>query len=215
MDDVIRDRCQRYVVAKTLAAHDAQSCLDQVRPYFGSSAGCVSGCLAMIAKASLKLLLFPIRKVVRVLTSVRGVPLEITRMVLLGRTLDRKLQSGEVPTTAEAERMRVAFEAAFARMDFRAVKAVVNDSLNQVGGWKDAAIAVARDVLDTTADPDKRDLAADPIENAPQVEEGAKRVDEAMHDPAMLQLFADFDQRFDSEYANTSLRRSERESPKG
>ena len=200
VDDVIRDRCQRYAVAKTLAAHGVQEHLDQVRPYIDSNAGCLAGCLGTVAKAPLKLLLFPIRKIVSVLTSVRGVPLEITRMVLLGRTLDRILQTGDVPTETEARKMRVAFDTAFARIDFRAVKAAINDSLDQLGGWKDAAIAAAREVLGAG---DKGDLATDPIAGSAKIEESAQQVDQAMNDPATLRLFAEFDARFDSEFGKT------------
>ncbi|QDT03074.1 hypothetical protein K227x_14540 [Rubripirellula lacrimiformis] len=202
VDDVIRDRCQRYVVAKTLVAHGAEGHWDQVRPYIDADAGCLAGCLAQVAKAPLKLLMFPIRKVVSVLTSVRGVPLEITRMVLLGRTLDRRLKNDGVPSAAEAAQMRVAFDAAFARMDLHAIKAVINDALNQIGDWKGAAIDASREVLGSPDDSKVPDLSTDAIANLPKVEADAIHVDQALHSPDVLQLFAEFDARFDSELAN-------------
>jgi len=205
VDDVIRNRCRRYVVAKTLAAHGAESHIQQLRPYIDSDAGWLAFGLAIVTKVPLKLLLFPVRKIVSVLTSVRGVPLEITRMVLLGRTLDRILRTGDVPTAAQAMHMRIAFEAAFARMDFRTIKAAINDSLEQVGDWKDAAITAARRLLGSSGDPETADLSNDPIATSPQVTVGAKKIDLAMKEPATLQLFDEFDSRFNSEFAKLRL----------
>jgi len=204
VDDVIRDRCRRYVVAKTLSAYGAESHIQQMRSYIDSDAGWLAGSLATVTKAPLKLLLFPVRKIVSVLTSVRGVPLEITRMVLLGRTLDRILRTGEVPTAAQASRMRIAFEAAFARMDFRTLKAAINDSLVQVGDWKDAAIGAARTLLGSSGNPESQNLTNHPIATFPKVKVGAKKIDLVMNEPATLKLFDEFDSRFDSELAKLS-----------
>lgn len=92
IDDIVRDQCRRYVVSRTLAAHDQRNSMGVLKPFYANEGGCIAGCLGQLAMAPLKLLLFPIRKVIALVTSVRGVPLEIMRMVLLGRTLDRNDQ---------------------------------------------------------------------------------------------------------------------------
>lgn len=203
VDDVVRNQCRRFVVERTLSVHNASDSVAQWKPYYSSGGGCVSGCLGALAKAPLKLLLFPIRKIFAVMTSIRGVPLEIVRTVLLGRTLDRVLRheplSDELSpappsrlTARDAELMRVAFEETFARMDFQVVHAAMSDALRGVRGWKASAIASAKRVAETK-DGDDKELPADEA-----VESGASRVQAVLDRPATLELFAEFDRRFDA-----------------
>jgi hypothetical protein len=199
VDDIVRGQCRRFVVSRTLSSHNDPVSIDELKPYYGKSGGCLTGCAAAVAKAPLKLLLFPIRKVMAVMTSVRGVPLEILRMVLLGRTLDRYLREGKITTAATAThdvaaRMRAAFNEAFARMDFHVVRATVGDALRGASGWKAAAVASAKQLGDRQAAPD-----AD-LETDPQLEAGASRVAEVLSRPETLELFAEFDRRFDDAF---------------
>lgn len=196
VDDMVRGRCRQYVVARTLAAHGRSELLDDVEPLYDSNAGkgCLGGCLGTAMKAPVKLLLYPVRKIVALVTSVRGVPLEIMRVVLLGRTLDRQLRKGEVDTDS-AVKMRAAFDESFARMDFRVVKAAMNDALSSVSGWKQAAMESARQII---GQDDAPDVVADA--RAP-VDDGARQVQQALDRPDVLELFAEFDQRFDEALA--------------
>jgi hypothetical protein len=201
VDDVIRGQCRRYVVTRTLEAHERTELLKELRPVYADDSGCIAGCLGMLAKAPVKLLLFPIRKIVAILTSVRGVPMEIIRMVLLGRTLDRLLREQTIPQGAvqadQALMMREAFEEAFARMDFRVVRAGLADALAGVGGWKESAMDLAAKVAgrENEAQP-AGDLRAD--EN---MEAGAKQVEEVLNRPELVAAFVEFDDRFDDAYA--------------
>ncbi|WP_182865446.1 hypothetical protein [Stieleria mannarensis] len=195
VDDLVQGQCRRFVVAKTLASHDTHLTTSQLKPYYSTGGGCLSGCLGLLAKAPLKLLLFPVRKIVAVITSARGVPVEIMRMVLLGRMLDRYLEMGRVhPEADDATKMRLAFEESFARMDLRVVKAAVADALASVSGWKKAATDTAQEV----AGP--RDPASDDFKPPKDVEAGAEKVEEVLRRPETLSLFADFDKAFDSAF---------------
>jgi len=193
VDDIVRDQCRRLVVSRTLAAHGTNIQTKDLKSYYASDGGCLVGCVGLAAKVPLKLLLFPIRKVVAIVTSVRGVPLEIVRMVLLGRTLDRylrekRLQTGEIPSVA----MREAFDDSFSRMDFRMVRAAMNDALASVGGWKTAAMDFARKAANG------RDTESEDWKTSAEVNDGARRIEAILERPEMLTLFADFDQRFDA-----------------
>ncbi|TWU58251.1 hypothetical protein [Rubripirellula reticaptiva] len=192
VDDVIRSRCRQFVVSRTLAAHQRTDLLDDLKPFFDSSGGCLNGCVATAVKAPLKLLLFPVRKFVAIVTSIRGVPLEIMRMVLLGRTLDRHLrdESATIDPTQSA-RMRLAFEESFARIDFRVVRAAMTDALTSVKGWKSAAIATARGLADSGTGADEA------IEPEPKIDAGAANIQQVLDRPETLDLFAEFDRRFD------------------
>ncbi len=193
VDDIVRDQCRRFVVSRTLSAHNRSDLLGDLKPYYSNSGGCLTGCLGLLAKAPLKILLFPLRKIVAMVTSIRGVPLEIMRTVLLGRTLNRYLQQDHVTLdSANANRMRLAFEDTFAHMDFRVLRAALADALSSVNGWKSAAITVATRVAG------QKEASEEDLQSNPKVDSGAERVSEVLERPETLELFAEFDRRFDS-----------------
>lgn len=196
VDDIVRDQCRRYVVSRTLAANGSKITTTEIRPFYATDGGCLAGCLGTVAKAPLKLLLFPIRKVIAVVTSVRGVPLEVMRTVLLGRTLDRCLREQKVMATPDhSAKMRAAFEESFARMDFRVVRAAITDALSGIADWKTGAMKSAKQV----AGP--KDVEKDGLDETESVATGAAKIKEVLQRPETLRLFAEFDQRFDESFA--------------
>ncbi|EMI17427.1 hypothetical protein RMSM_05656 [Rhodopirellula maiorica SM1] len=201
VDDIVRDQCRRFVVSRTLSSHQRSDLLGELRPYYANSDGCVAGCLGLLAKAPLKILLFPLRKIVAMVTSIRGVPLEIMRTVLLGRTLDRYLERDEITLNSHnANQMRLAFDETFARMDFRVLRAALTDALSSVSGWKSAAIAVATRVAG------QKETAEQDLQSDPKVDSGAKRITEVLDRPDTLELFAEFDRRFDEAIKQMDVR---------
>jgi len=192
VDDLVREQCYRFVVSRTLAAHPGAGTLDDWKPYYTTGGGCVAGCAGKILRAPLKLLLFPIRKIITIVTSVRGVPLEVMRTVLLGRTLDRVVRAQERPPSADqAAAMRRAFEESFARMDFHVVRAAMADALRGVNGWKSASLAMAKRVADSTRS------NGESMQTEPPVDAGATEVQAVLERPETMELFAEFDRRFD------------------
>ncbi|MCC9656167.1 hypothetical protein [Rhodopirellula halodulae] len=204
VDDVIQDQCRRYVVARTLEAHDRSDLKKELRAYHSSDAGCVAGCLGMLAKAPLKLILFPIRKIVALFTSVRGVPLEVIRTILLGRTLDRMLRDevlGKTVSTQQVLAMRESFNIAFARMDFRVARAAMSDALANVQDWKESA----KDMATSLSGDQSHTPSEDQLQGDKAINESAERVEEALRQPELVKLFAEFDQRFDEAYQDRSI----------
>lgn len=199
VDDIVRDQCRRYVVSRTISMHGSKIRTSDMKPYFASGGGCMAGCMRTLAKAPLKLLLFPIRKIVAVMTSVRGVPLEVVRMVLLGRTLDRCLrEQNATKITEQSAEMRVAFEEAFARMDFRVVRAAISDALSGITDWKSGAVKLANEVAGS------KDAEKDGLNESEEVAAGAMKIEEVFDRPETLRLFTEFDQRFDVTLARLS-----------
>lgn len=142
-EEAVRYRCRRFVVSRTLAASKSPVSADALRPYYDTD-GFFNSWTSTILRAPFKLLLFPIRKTVRIITSVRNVPLEIIQIVLLGRTLDRCLQMQSLMLDqTTAKRMRKAFDVAFSGMDFYVLRAALIDALKSVSGLKSAAVAMA------------------------------------------------------------------------
>lgn len=192
VDDLVRDQCRRFVVSRTLASHERSDSLAEFKPYYSGGGGCFSGCVGSLAKAPLKLLLFPVRKIIAIATSIHGVPLEVMRTVLLGRTLDRFLQTNETAGDAQdAAAMRIAFDETFKRMDFRVVRAAILDSLRGIKDLKTSAIKTAKRI----AESDGSD--AETLSTEEPVDQGASRVQEVLNRPETLELFAEFDRRFD------------------
>ena len=193
VDDVVRAQCRRFVVSRTLAASGAPLSTAGLKPLYGGSGSFLANTLGFIAKVPVRLLLFPVRKFVAIATSVRGVPLEIMETVLMGRTLRRQLSSGQFDP-AHAAAMRVALDEAFARMDFRAVRAAIMDALRGVRTWKLSAMRSARRLL-SKAPASEATLAANE-----GVQQSAARVEKVLERPETLRLFEEFDQRFDEAY---------------
>jgi len=199
VDDLIRVQCRRFVVSRTLASHRTPLALNDFQSYYTTGSGCLAGCAAVAVQMPLKLLFFPIRKLMAVVTSIRGVPLDVLQVVLLGRTLDRFLREGKIPhasepTPATAARMGAAFSEAFVRMDFRVVRAAVSDALASVNGWRAAATAEAKQLAKDPA------MTTEQLEPASPVDTGATRVQEVLSRPETLELFAQFDRRVDEAF---------------
>jgi hypothetical protein len=199
VDDAIRGQCRRFVVSRTLASHHSDLAVEELKPYYNPSGGWLAGWGAAVMKAPLKLVLFPIRKVVAMVTSIRTVPMEVLQVVLLGRTLDRYLHKGKIPhpsgaTAVIAARLGMAFREAFVRMDFHLVRAAVSDALRGVSGWRPAATANAEQLVTNTAE------SSGELKPATQVDTGAARVQEVLSRPEMLELFSQFDRRVDEAF---------------
>lgn len=192
VDDVVRDQCRRFVVSRTLSSHETEISLDDLKPYYASGGGCLGGCASLVVKAPLKLMLFPVRKVIALVTSVHGVPVEVMRTVLLARTLNRYLHDGKLDgDPIQSAKMRAAFDVSFARMDFRVIRAAMSDALSGVKDWKTSAMKSAKQV----ARP--RDVEADGLDISEDIETGASKIQEVLDRPETLTLFAEFDRRFD------------------
>lgn len=213
VDDYLQSKCRRFAVQKTLQANGMQSVLDQFQPYFEGSGGLFSGLGSMALRAPLKLALFPIRKPLRIVRSVRDVPLEIVRTVLLGRTLDRFLRArragapgGTAPAPDEAliADLRRAFDRSFARMDFRMLRAATKDAFMASTRLLSAVIAARRK-------PAAEGEILNDLQNDPAVEAEAKKVEAQISRPEMLSLFREFDARFDKEFQEVRERRLARE----
>lgn len=195
VDDMVRTQCRKFVIKRTLAAHGRSELYPELEAlYDGGKKGVVGGVLSTTGRVTRKLLLFPVRKLAAIATSARGVPLEILRVVLMGRTLDRRLREGQFEAT-DALRLKAAFDRAFAGMDLRVVRAALSDALAGVSGWKSAATKSARQVAGRPKDPEAVTAAE------PKVETGATQIQQALDRPEILELFAEFDRRVDKALA--------------
>ena len=208
LDEIVQNRCRRYAVKTAIESHPVELQLSSLEPYYSNSSGCFTGCLGMTLKLPIKLLLFPLRKIIALVTSVRGVPLEIMRVYLLGRTLDRYLSNGRlgqsenslrIDDKAYAARMGSAFEQSFSRMDMHVVLAAMKDA---TGGFTElgaAAVVGFKSVFD------RSNKSARAFVAEPEVKAEVFRIQASFSQAEMLALFEKFDRRFDDSLQGDSL----------
>jgi hypothetical protein len=197
VDDIVTTQCRRFVVSTTLRSRRSTIPTERFEAFYGSDAGLATKLAKAVVTAPLKLMLFPVRKVLTIATSIHGVPVEIMRMVLIGRSLNRVLRIDGIAERLDADpthagQIRLAFETAFSGMDFRVIKAAVSDALASMSGWKDAAIELAGQ-LARNETPKESDY-----QPGSQLDSSATQVRKALDQPEIIKIFAEFDRRFDA-----------------
>lgn len=190
LDDAIRARAVRIAVSRALRAHGRDYPAGRLEPLWEDDGG--GGLGRRIAAVGRRVLLFPIRKYVAVFGAVRGVPNDVMRVVLLARTVDRRLAKGELvtPDAEQAWEIRRAVDAALDGMDLRLLTAALGDGLSQGRDLTTAAIRYARRFGDKDTDPD--------LDPSGPVGAGAQRITEALERPEVVQLLDRFDNQVDA-----------------
>ncbi len=195
LDDVVRRRAAQLAVVRTLRAHGRTYPSDLVEALWAEPDDARSGLRGRLRSVPTKLLLFPVRKYTVVFGAVRGVPHDVARVVLLARTVDRRLERGELSSPDrlpdEASRLRRAVDEAIDGMDLQLLTAALTDGLSRSRGLTTAAVAFVRRRL-ATADPD-----ADVPTDGP-LAEGAAGVTEALRRPEVSALLDRFDAQVDA-----------------
>lgn len=196
LDDVIRERALRIAVSRTLHAHDRDYPAGALEPLWDDGEG--GGMGRRLKELGLRVALFPVRKYRALFGAVRGVPTDVMRVVLLARTVDRRLARGELTDpdrlAGEARAIRTAVDGAIKNMDLRLLTAALADGLSQGKELTTAAVAYARKRFGT---PD-----ADASLTPPgAVAQGAQQVTEILDRPEIAQLLGRFDSQVDSALA--------------
>jgi hypothetical protein len=197
VDDVLRERIRQYLVSRLLKQTGRTFGSARVGPLWKDDGGCASGCLTLLWKVPLAIVLFPIRKIVAIVTAVRGFARDVTQSLLFGRALDRALARGmlaegapEPTLLAESGVVRRAFDQAVHGVDTRIVSGALADALRGIRGLPRAALRTARALV-------KSGQSAAP-EDDEVVEQGAGAVEKALERPDVARVLADFDARFDA-----------------
>ncbi len=197
LDDVVRQRAAQVAVVRTMRAHGREHPAELLEPLWGEPEGTRSrpGIPRRLRAVPARLLLFPLRKYRAVFGAVRGVPTDVMRVVLLARTVDRRLEQGELRSpdrvTDDARALRRAVDDAIDGMDLRLLTAGLADVLSQTRGLSTAAVAYARR-RSTRAEPDAG------LEPDAPLAEGAERVTEVLRRPEIASLLDRFDSQVDS-----------------
>ena len=193
LDDVVRRRAAQIAVLRTLRAHGRAHPSELVEALWDDPER--SGLGARLTGASSRLLLFPVRKYTAVFGAVRGVPNDVARVVLLARSVERRLERGELvapdQVPDEARALRGAVDEAIDGMDLRLLTAGLADGLSRSRGLTTAAVALVRRHLGTD-EPD----ADVPVDGA--LGEGAAQVTDVLRRPEIASLLERFDAQVDA-----------------
>lgn len=212
LDEWLAERARARLVTTLLARRGRTSQADRVAPLWTSDGGCLSGCLLF----PFKLVLWPLKKLFKTIffvLALRSSALAVGRTLALGRAVDRALERGRLPDgpapgpglpdplAADARRVRLAIDRAFAGSDWVALRHALEASLRGVKGLAAGAAALARRALGGAG---PTAPLADP--GLPPAERGlldrvTDAIQAAFQDPAAKAAVAEFDRRFDAALA--------------
>ena len=197
VDDAVKGRATQYAVHRTLKAHGRTFDEDAVEVLWDGTEGVGGQWLRAIKSVPRRILFFPVRKYVAIFGSVRGVPNDVMRIVLLGRTVNRAIVrngwlANGTDTKAlqgEAFRIRHAYEQVIEYQDLRLLRGALSDGLSQGRGLTRQAVTYARDAF-------ARDKGSR-LEPGGEVEKSAQDVAAALRRPEVVEELAEFDRRID------------------
>lgn len=200
LDDVLREKAIQLMVSRTLKAHGRTYSSKHVAPLYADPRGCLQGCLLFAILFPVKLVLFPIKKVIMWVLAAKYLAVDLSESVLLGRALDRMLVEGRLASDGEALRreallLRSAFDNAVAGTDMTLLRSVLRETVGSVSGLPRAALGALRrlrtkgDDADPTAGLSRADQE--------KVDEGARGIRRALETPKMREVLDAFDARFD------------------
>ncbi len=202
LDDLLRERALQLLVSRTLRAHGRTYGSSKVSPLYGDENGCLHGCLLFLVLLPIKLILYPVRKILAWVMAVKHLARDLSEAVLLGRTLDRclvagRLAQGSDPAAlrAEAERVRMAFASALAGTDLRLMRGALTTALRSVSGLPRAALSALRKLRTKGEDADP--TAGVSASDEAKLEEGASRIESALSTPEMRAFLERFDATFE------------------
>ncbi len=153
VDDWLRVRILRTMVARSLAAHGRPYPTACVAPLYEGEGGCVVGCLTFFFWLPVAFLLSPVRKIAAFVRAARGLSRDLTHALLLGRALDRALDSGmllggsRAQLASEARLVRRAFDDAALAFDARSIRHALEEALGTVRGLPGAAVRTLRAIF--------------------------------------------------------------------
>jgi hypothetical protein len=200
-DDVIRERALRIAINRTLRAHGQSYSTALLEPLWGEGEG--EGLVRRYTRhLAARVATYPVRKYRALFGAVRGVPNDVMNVLLLARTVDRRLAQGELrgPDPAalaeESRRVRVAYDAAMRHMDLQLLRSALADVLSQGKGLSVAAVHYARRGFA------RRD-AEPSLEPDGEVGTGAQQVSQVLRRPEIVRLLERFDEKVDAALATS------------
>lgn len=196
LDDVVKEQANRTAVARALKARGRTYPVPWVSPLYSTGS-----LWATLVGLPLKVILYPVRKIVKVVGAVHGVPTDLIETLLLGRAVVRLLERGalagddEQALREEARTVRQAFDEAFSGMNFKVLSSALGDAFGHLKDLGDVAASFARELLERK---DEAGPAATDEAGQAALAEELHEVEEALQRSDVQEVLALFDQRFDA-----------------
>ena len=195
VDDFLETQSKKFIIKRTLRKNGTSMEPELLSALYDDSGRYLKRISKRIVRAPLDLVLFPFRRIVRLATSVRTVPLSLMYGVLLGRTFDRCLKSGVFNNLSDkqkaeaAELARKAFDGAFGNIDVQVISKIAPQAMDQLSVWtRESKDSIKKFV--GFGD----DKAAAILERSKQIE----NISESFEQPEVVTLMEHFDQKFDT-----------------
>jgi hypothetical protein len=200
VDEVVKGRATRYAVHRTLRAHGRTYDDEAVEPLYEGLDSVGKSFARGVRSIPRRIVLFPIRKYVAIFGSVRGVPNDVMRVVLLGRTVHRAIELGRLdgdgePLGEDAVAVRAAYDDAVRNQDLRLLRGALADGLSQGRSLTRAAVAYAREQFG-------KDGEKPGLRPGGEVEKSAHEVASVLRRPDVVEELEQFDARIDAALAS-------------
>lgn len=191
LDDILRERVRQYLVSRLFRMKGlGQGKSSQVPALWRDpDSSCQSGCVSLLWRVPLAIVLFPIRKIVSIVKAVTGFSGDVTQSLFFGRGVERALDRGffTAELAPDAIVVRRAFDVAIVGIDTQLVAGALSTALSGVRGLPRAALQAARSLGKGRQEPD----------SSAELEAGVGAVEEVMSRPEVARVIAEFDSRFD------------------
>jgi hypothetical protein len=192
LDDLLRERVAAWMVRNTLPRTLSNAA---IKPLFSSNEGCLKGCLSAMMWIPVKLVLFPIRKVIDIALGVHWVSRDLAEMLLLGRVLDHASHANLLHETldvaaleTQSKQLRTAFDAAMKVTDTRVLRTLIAAALGPLRGLMAASLRTLRRFRKTNAE-----APSPTTEDQPVIEASVGRVERMLNQPEIRELLSRFD----------------------
>ncbi len=201
VDDLLPRQLLRHMVLTAIRTACRTYPVRAVAPLY-QEGGCLSRVVELLVYLPLKLLLYPIRKIVKVVQAVRGLSQRTASTYLLGHSIARALAGGWLPEGAPPERLaqqaaliRAAFDQTLERVSpmvfSRSVSAVLTGLRGLGRGAYRAARALLRRRVEAGATPDGPAVPGGPVGAA------VDGIQAELASPTVAGYLAEFDREFD------------------
>jgi hypothetical protein len=210
LDDLVKERATRTAVSRTWQAHGRPPADPVIRLLAGDPPGGVRGWVRSASRVPLALMLYPLRKVTRIVSSVHGVTSDLVGVLLLARSVDRCLTAGWLAGSdpeslrQDALLIRRAHDRAVSGVDLRLLEHSIGMGLRQVTGLRVQAQSYARRAFGrhtAAGRPGPLDESAPPPPRTPTeagVDTGVREVEAVLARPEVTSLLETLDSRFDT-----------------
>lgn len=200
VDDLLREEVALRMVVQATEAAGQPVPRSHLSPLAAPATGCLRGCLGLVPKLLLSIVLFPIKKIANVILGVRHFTRDVTEIVLLGRLVDRALARGDVDPKKSEEAQRV--DALQLRMALD--RALSNTDLDILGTTLRAAFGPIRGVMLSGVSALRvlwRGSETAPTPTSAPLTESTSRLERAFDRPEVRALIEGFDAKIDAALA--------------